>query len=379
LTQQNVPDRSARRGSGGITLSDVAKLAGVSAITVSRALNTPDLVTPETREKVRHAVERTGYVPNLLAGGLASNRSRLVAAVVPTIAGPVFLETIQALTEALAQKGYQLMLGQSGYDNSREDALIDAIVGRRPDGIVLTGIMRHRSRVMQMGYDPKDWEGKPVIAIFNNWNDYNPCHQHFKQRVEEVKRGVLQAGGFPLELPTVSLGENLIKPSALLYRNMLAMEVEEMIRAYPGRRRGADGRLRQDHAGDAAGRDQRRPAGDLPAGRPDAARHVARPDAGLGLGRLQVLGRAPRRHHHRAAVAVHHRRHRPQLGTCMTMGTASTMTSIAEAIGMTLPGAPSIPAVDANHQRMAAQVGGASWRWCTRTCAPRRSRRAMPS
>jgi LacI family gluconate utilization system Gnt-I transcriptional repressor len=154
LTQQNVPDRSARRGSGGITLSDVAKLAGVSAITVSRALNTPDLVTPETREKVRHAVERTGYVPNLLAGGLASNRSRLVAAVVPTIAGPVFLETIQALTEALAAKGYQLMLGQSGYDNSREDALIDAIVGRRPDGIVLTGIMRSadgRRRLLASG------------------------------------------------------------------------------------------------------------------------------------------------------------------------------------------------------------------------------------
>jgi LacI family gluconate utilization system Gnt-I transcriptional repressor len=154
LTQQNVPDRSARRGSGGITLSDVAKLAGVSAITVSRALNTPDLVTPDTREKVRHAVERTGYVPNLLAGGLASNRSRLVAAVVPTIAGPVFLETIQALTEALAAKGYQLMLGQSGYDNSREDALIDAIVGRRPDGIVLTGIMRSadgRRRLLASG------------------------------------------------------------------------------------------------------------------------------------------------------------------------------------------------------------------------------------
>jgi LacI family gluconate utilization system Gnt-I transcriptional repressor len=154
LTQQNASGRAARRGSGGITLSDVSKLAGVSAITVSRALNTPDRVSPETREKVRLAVERTGYVPNLLAGGLASNRSRLVAAVVPTIAGPVFLETVQALTEALAEKGYQLMLGQSGYDNSREDALIDAIVGRRPDGIVLTGIMRSadgRRRLLASG------------------------------------------------------------------------------------------------------------------------------------------------------------------------------------------------------------------------------------
>jgi LacI family gluconate utilization system Gnt-I transcriptional repressor len=135
-------------------LNDVSKIAGVSAITVSRALNTPGLVTPETREKVRLAVERTGYVPNLLAGGLASNRSRLVAALVPTIAGPVFLETIQALTEALAGKGYQLMLGQSGYDNAREDALIDAIIGRRPDGIVLTGIMRSvdgRRRLLASG------------------------------------------------------------------------------------------------------------------------------------------------------------------------------------------------------------------------------------
>lgn len=134
--------RSARRGSGGITLSDVSRLAGVSAITVSRALNTPDRVSPETRERVRLAVESTGYVPNLLAGGLASNRSRLVAALVPTIAGPVFLETIQALTDTLAGRGYQLLLGQSGYGESREDALIDALVGRRPDGIVLTGVMR---------------------------------------------------------------------------------------------------------------------------------------------------------------------------------------------------------------------------------------------
>ena len=136
------PARTARRGSGGITLSDVAKLAGVSAITVSRALNTPDLVSADTLQRVRDAVARTGYVPNLLAGGLASNRSRLVAALIPTIAGSVFLETVQALTDTLAKAGCQLMLGQSGYDGAREDALIDAIIGRRPDGIVLTGLLR---------------------------------------------------------------------------------------------------------------------------------------------------------------------------------------------------------------------------------------------
>ena len=135
-------------------MSDVAKVAGVSAITASRALNTPDLVSPATLHRIRQAIERTGYVPNMLAGGLASSRSRLVAALVPTIAGPVFLETIQALTEALAAAGYQLMLGQSGYTGSREDALLDAIIGRRPDGIVLTGIMHSpggRKRLLAAG------------------------------------------------------------------------------------------------------------------------------------------------------------------------------------------------------------------------------------
>jgi LacI family gluconate utilization system Gnt-I transcriptional repressor len=146
--------RTARKGTGGITLSDVAKLAGVSAITISRALNTPDRVSPVTLKRVREAVARTGYVPNLLAGGLASNRTRLVAALLPTIAGSVFLETIQALTDTLAGAGYQLMLGQSGYTGTREDALIDAIVGRRPDGIVLTGIMHSpqgRKRLIASG------------------------------------------------------------------------------------------------------------------------------------------------------------------------------------------------------------------------------------
>ncbi len=135
------PGRAARRGTGGITLSDVARLAGVSAITVSRALHTPAALSQDTLERVRSAISRSGYVPNLVAGGLASNRSRLVAALVPTIAGPVFLETIQALTDTLAGAGCQLILGQSGYTGLREDALIDAIVGRRPDGIVLTGIL----------------------------------------------------------------------------------------------------------------------------------------------------------------------------------------------------------------------------------------------
>lgn len=148
------PTPRTRRGTGGITLNDVAKLAGVSAITISRALNTPDRVSPETLQRVRDAVARTGYVPNLVAGGLASNRSRLVAALIPTIAGSVFLETIQALTDTLAAAGYQLMLGQGGYEGAREDALIEAIIGRRPDGIVLTGILHSpegRKRLLASG------------------------------------------------------------------------------------------------------------------------------------------------------------------------------------------------------------------------------------
>ena len=154
MNHEPPPARRARRGSGAVTLHDVAKLAGVAPITASRALNTPGQVSAEVRQKVSDAVARTGYVRNRLAGGLASTRSRLVAAVVPTISGPVFLQTVQALTEALVERGYQLMLGQSGYVDSREDALLEAIIGRRPDGIVLTGILHSpegRRRLLAAG------------------------------------------------------------------------------------------------------------------------------------------------------------------------------------------------------------------------------------
>ena len=154
MKEPSTPARRARRGSGAVTLHDVARLANVAPITASRALNVPGRVSPEVLERVADAVRRTGYVPNLLAGGLASTRSKLVAAVVPTIAGPVFLQTVQSLTAALAEQGYQVMLGQSGYVDSREDALLEAIVGRRPDGIVLTGIMHSsegRKRLLAAG------------------------------------------------------------------------------------------------------------------------------------------------------------------------------------------------------------------------------------
>ena len=122
-------------------MNDVALLAGVSAMTVSRALSAPGKVDRQTLEKVRLAIEKTSYVPNLMAGGLKSRKNRLVAAIVPTLISPVFNETVQSLTETFNAAGYQLILGQSGYEDSREEELVNAIIGRRPAGIVLTGVI----------------------------------------------------------------------------------------------------------------------------------------------------------------------------------------------------------------------------------------------
>ncbi len=146
--------KRSRRSSGAITLRDVAALAGVAPITASRALNTPGQVSPEVLKRVQDAVQRTRYVPNRMAGGLASARSRLIAAVVPSTVVSVFMETIEALNETLFNAGYQLMLGQSNYSPAREEALLEAIIGRRPDGIFLTGILppgKGRTRVVASG------------------------------------------------------------------------------------------------------------------------------------------------------------------------------------------------------------------------------------
>lgn len=129
-----------RRGSDSVTLEDVARLAGVSTITVSRAVNHPDKVAPETLERVNRAIGQTGYVPNLLAGGLASRRTRLIAAIVPTIASLVYAETMQYFSARLREAGYQVLLGESGYPEQSEQSLISAILSRRPDGILLTGV-----------------------------------------------------------------------------------------------------------------------------------------------------------------------------------------------------------------------------------------------
>ncbi|MBB5217210.1 L-arabinonate dehydratase [Parapusillimonas granuli] len=215
----------------------------------------------------------------------------------------------------------------------------------------------HRSRVLQMGYGYEDWVGKPVIAIVNTWSDANQCHAHFKQRVEDVKRGVLQAGGFPLELPAISLSESMVKPTTMLYRNFLAMETEELLRSHP-----VDGAVLM------GGCDKTTPGltmGAMSMGIPFIYLPAGPMLRGNWKGRVlgsgsdafkywdeRRAGRLPEQawREMEAGIARSH-------GTCMTMGTAATMMGIAEAVGLTLPGASSIPAADANHIRMSADCG----------------------
>ncbi len=215
----------------------------------------------------------------------------------------------------------------------------------------------HRSRLKQMGYASEDYAGKPLIALLNTWSELNTCQTHFPQRVQEIKRGVWQAGGFPVEIPVMALSETFMKPSAMMYRNLLAMEVEEVLRCHP-----VDGAVLM------GGCDKTTPAllmgaasANLPAiympGGPmlkgnwngttlgsgtDAWKYWAERCAG-NLDECQWrqiedgISRSP--------------------GHCMTMGTASTMTALAETLGMTLSGASSIPAVHAGHSRMASATG----------------------
>jgi LacI family gluconate utilization system Gnt-I transcriptional repressor len=133
--------RKQRRTTGAITLKDVAELAGVAQITASRAINTPGLVSEKVLKKVLQAVKETGYVQNKIAGGLASSRSKLIAAIIPNFASSIFLETIDALNQTLVGSGYQLLLGQSNYSAQREESLLDEIIGRRPEGIFITGVL----------------------------------------------------------------------------------------------------------------------------------------------------------------------------------------------------------------------------------------------
>ena len=215
----------------------------------------------------------------------------------------------------------------------------------------------HRSRAMQMGLGKDDWENKPIIGIINTWSEIQPCHQHFKQRVEDVKKGVYQSGGMPIELPAISLAEMYVKPTTMLYRNMLSMEVEELIRSHP-----IDGVVLM------GGCDKTTPALimgaislDLPMIFLPAGPMLRGNYKGKYLGSgsdgwkyWDELRAGNITDNDWAEVEAGIAR---SYGHCMTMGTASTMTAVAEAIGLCLPGASSIPAADSNHIRMSANVG----------------------
>ena len=225
-----------------------------------------------------------------------------------------------------------------------------------PDSLRAFG---HRSRIKQMGYSAEDFRGRPVIAILNTWSGIACCHTHFRERAEQVRNGVWSAGGFPLEIPVLSLAEQFQKPSAMMYRNLLAMETEEVLRSYP-----IDGAVLM------GGCDKTTPAlvmgaisADLPA--------VFLPAGPMlrGNWRGQPVGSGTdvwRFWAEREAGELDECAWREledgiarSAGHCMTMGTASTMTAAVDALGLTIPGASSIPAVDASHGRMAAACGRA--------------------
>ncbi len=215
----------------------------------------------------------------------------------------------------------------------------------------------HRSRMMQLGYAEEDFMGKPIIGVLNTWSEINSCHGHFPERAKEVKRGVLQAGGFPVEMPVLSVDEQFTKPTSMIYRNMLAMETEEVIRSHP-----FDGVVLM------GGCDKTTPAlimGALTAGVPFIYMPAGPMLRGNYAGRVLGSGSDAWKYwDERRAGNISDAEWRGvqggiarSHGVCMTMGTASTMTAIADSLGLTLPGASSIPAVDSNHSRMAAASG----------------------
>jgi dihydroxy-acid dehydratase len=215
----------------------------------------------------------------------------------------------------------------------------------------------HRSRTAQMGFHRSDYAGKPVIAILNTWSDINPCHSHFKQRVEEVKRGIWQAGGFPVEMPALSLSEPFQKPTTMLYRNLLAMEAEELLRSYP-----ADGCVLM------GGCDKTTPALIMGAVAMDLPT-IFMPAGPMLRGNWNgnTLGSGSDTWKYWAELRAGNITEEDWQGVedgiarspghCMTMGTASTMTSAVEAMGLSLPGSASIPAPDSRHAQMASLTG----------------------
>ncbi|MBS3651772.1 dihydroxy-acid dehydratase [Pseudaminobacter sp. 19-2017] len=215
----------------------------------------------------------------------------------------------------------------------------------------------HRSRMMQLGYSEEDFRNKPIIGVLNTWSELNSCHSHFRERVQDVKRGVAQAGGFGVEMPALSVDESFTKPTSMLYRNLLAIETEEMIRSHP-----LDGVVLM------GGCDKTTPGlvmGALSAGVPMIYLPAGPMLRGNFAGKFLGSGSDAWKYwDERRAGNISDEEWlgiqggiARSAGTCMTMGTASTMTAIADAMGLTLPGASSIPAVDSNHQRMGADCG----------------------
>ena len=215
----------------------------------------------------------------------------------------------------------------------------------------------HRSRLMQLGYSEADFMGKPIIGILNTWSELNSCHAHFRDRAQDVKRGVLQTGGFPVELPSISVDESFTKPTSMLYRNLLAIETEEQIRSHP-----LDGVVLM------GGCDKTTPGlvmGALTAGVPMIYLPAGPMLRGNYAGQKLGSGSDAWKYwdERRAGNITPDEWQGLQggiarsAGVCMTMGTASTMTAIADAMGLTMPGASSIPAVDSGHQRMGADCG----------------------
>jgi dihydroxy-acid dehydratase len=215
----------------------------------------------------------------------------------------------------------------------------------------------HRSRLRGIGYDAEDWKGKPVIGIINTWSEINPCHAHLRARADNVKRGVLQAGGFPIELPAMSLAETFVKPTTMMYRNFLAMETEELLRSHP-----LDGAVLM------GGCDKTTPGlimGAISMGIP--AIYIPAGPMLRGNWKGEFLGSGSDVWKYwtekRAGKITEEDWNEIEggiarsFGTCMVMGTAATMMAIAEALGMSLPGTSSIPAADSNHPRMCTQAG----------------------
>lgn len=215
----------------------------------------------------------------------------------------------------------------------------------------------HRQRLQQIGLRREEFMGKPVIAILNTWSEMSPCHSHLRERAEAVKRGVWAAGGFPVELPVQSVGEVMVKPTTMLYRNLLAMEAEELLRSLPidgavllgGCDKSTPGLLMGALSMDLP--ILYCPAGPMSNGKwrgvkTGAGTHTKKYWDERRLGLIDTV----------AWEELEGAMTR-SIGTCNTVGTASTMTSIADAIGFTLPGASSIPAADAAHPRMASQCG----------------------